>query len=62
MNSTIDFVWNKFWHTCSARLSGGAGCSRLVSTWFGWFKKLKNTVNPRNTIIHKKERKTNKKT
>ena len=25
----------------SARLSGGAGCSRLVTTWFGWSENQK---------------------
>ena len=37
----------------SARLSGGAGCSRLVTTWFGWSENQKNTFKIKK---HKKNR------
>jgi hypothetical protein len=53
----IAFQLNKI--ADSARLSGGAGCSRLVSKWFGWFKNKKNILN-QNKFIHRKKTKRNK--
>ena len=45
---TYIYIYNligisQIWKLYSAKLSDCAGCSRLVSTWFGWSKNQENT-------------------
>ena len=47
-------AWARLDASWSARLSGGAGCSRLVTTWFGLSENQKNTFKIVKTFFRQK--------